>query len=62
MENPVYLLQTPWNFIPSQLYSVLMMAAGVLIWVLFSKLDQRGHQEPGSEKRPTRRQLRKRIK
>ena len=43
--------------------SLLMMISAVLIWVFFSKMEKRrGQQQETQQKRPSRRQLRKRIK
>ena len=68
IENPPYLLLTPWNFIASQLYSLLMIAAGVVLILILRKraeiraaADQpRGPnmRDPG-ERRKIRRKLQK---
>ncbi len=61
--NPPYLLVTPWNFIPSQLYSLLMIVGGVLFLVLVRRFHKTPAERDGEE-RPTRlsaKKLRKRI-
>ena len=60
--NPPYLLVTPFNFIPSQLYSLLMVVGGILFLVLVKRFYKPpGAVEESREKRTTTRKLRKRI-
>ena len=63
--NPPYLYVTPFNFIPSQLYSLLMIAAGVLYLVLVRKFyktpEDRIQTAVDDTKKPSSRSIKKRI-
>ena len=69
IENPPYLLLTPWNFIASQLYSLLMILGGIGLIVILRRREQRlaaaAEQSEGrarssaAERRKLRRKLRK---
>lgn len=60
--NPPYLLESPFNFIASQFYSLLMVAAGVICLVVFARIaKQRADEQKDEPKRRNMRKLRKRI-
>jgi len=64
VENPVYLLKTPLNLIPSQIYSFLMVAGGLVFLLLAKRHSEREAaraQEPPRQ-RPSSRKLRKKLK
>lgn len=44
IENPPYLLLTPWNFIASQFYSFAMIVASVIMMIVFSRMHRTGMQ------------------
>jgi phosphatidylglycerol:prolipoprotein diacylglycerol transferase len=61
--NPPYLLQSPFNFIASQFYSLLMVAAGVLCLIVFSRMAlRRVTQAEDESKKRNMRKLRKQIR
>lgn len=62
--NPPYLLESPFNFIASQFYSLLMVAGGVLCLVVFSRMAsaRRKREEESQEKKQSMRNLRKKIR
>lgn len=63
IENPVYMLETPLNLIPSQIYSFLMIAGGVLFLLLSKRASEKRAviaQDP--EKKLSGRKLRKKIR
>lgn len=67
IENPPYLLLTPFNFITSQLYSFLMIVGGVLFIIGAKKLHQRRERlaaegDDQEEQKSSARKLRKKIK
>jgi phosphatidylglycerol:prolipoprotein diacylglycerol transferase len=62
IDNPTYLLLTPWNFIPSQLYSLIMIIAGAMTLVIFAKKASARAAGAQERKPVSRRKLRKRIK
>jgi phosphatidylglycerol:prolipoprotein diacylglycerol transferase len=60
--NPPYLLLTPWNFIASQFYSVIMIVAGILVIVWMKKRAERKALEPEpTEKKPSTRKMRQKL-
>lgn len=69
IENPPYLLLTPWNFIHSQFYSLLMILGGIGLILILNRREERlaaaGEGAGGNrtmsaaERRKLRRKLRK---
>lgn len=65
---PVYFVQTPLNLIPSQLYSLAMVLGGIIFLVVTHRLSQKrgagtaDTSEHESQKSPSMRKLRKKIK
>ena len=60
--NPPYLLLTPWNFIASQFYSLIMVAAGILVVVWMKKRAERKALQPEqAEKKPSTRKMRQKL-
>ncbi len=65
IENPPYLLLTPFNFITSQLYSFLMIIGGILFLIIAKKYGEYRQMKLEEEKEPKKksgRKLRKKIK
>jgi phosphatidylglycerol:prolipoprotein diacylglycerol transferase len=66
IENPTYLLLTPFNFLTSQIYSGLMIIGGFLFLFLVSRYhhwrQEKESREAGEGKRVSGRKLRKKIK
>lgn len=70
IDNPPYLLLTPWNFLPSQIYSFLMIVGGVVTLLVFRWADRRpageAHGRAGSQEgrahKVNMRKLRRRLK
>jgi phosphatidylglycerol:prolipoprotein diacylglycerol transferase len=65
IENPTYLLLSPFNFITSQVYSFLMIAGGVVFLLIASNYakKQREKESSGQDKKKlSARKLRKKIK
>jgi phosphatidylglycerol---prolipoprotein diacylglyceryl transferase len=65
IENPPYLLLTPFNFITSQLYSFLMILGGILFFIGAKKYAERKlarAEEDQNTKKTSGRKLRKKIK
>ena len=66
LDNPPYLLVTPWNFLPSQIYSFLMILGGVLVLLIFRWMSQsESRATPGAAQgapKPNMRRLRKKLK
>jgi len=63
--NPPYLLVTPFNFITSQLYSLLMIIGGVIFFIAAKKIAQHREAKKAEEqekKKISMRKLRKKIK
>lgn len=62
IENPPYLLLTPWNFIMSQFYSFAMIAAGVIMLVAFRAYHKKRELAAATEThKPSRRKTRKKL-
>ncbi len=61
--NPGYRFVTPWNFTTGQILCSLMIAAGVVCLVLFSRGARRAAQSQAEQpvQRPSGRRLRKRL-
>ena len=59
-DTSIFLLQSPFNFITSQVYSFLMILAGVLTLIAFRQVDLKRREE--KEKKISPRKLRKKIK
>ena len=60
--NPPYLLLTPWNFIASQFYSLIMIAAGIIVIVWMKKRADRLAAAPAQEKKkPSTRKMRQKL-
>lgn len=63
VENPIYLLKTPLNFIPSQIYSFLMVVGGVIFLIAAKRYHERITAVPEApEKKLSGRKLRKKIR
>lgn len=64
IENPPYLLLTPFNFITSQVYSFLMVVGGVLFLIFAAKFASRQqlHAENREKQKISARKMRKKIK
>lgn len=64
VENPPFLLLTPFNFITSQLYSFLMILGGILFLIITKKYAEHRelHAAESEEKKVSGRKLRKKIK
>lgn len=60
VDNPPYLLLTPWNFLASQIFSFLMMLGGILFLVVLKRYWDR-KAEIGDKPRVSMRKLRKKI-
>ncbi len=63
--NPPYLLVTPFNFITSQLYSLLMVVGGVIFFIVTKKIAEQREAKQAEEqgkKKVSMRKLRKKIK
>lgn len=64
IENPPHLLLTPWNFIMSQFYSFAMIAAGVVLLLVFKAQHDKKSRlaaEPETPKNSSRK-LRKKLR
>ena len=59
--NPAYTYVTPFNFIPSQLYSLLMVLGGVLYLIVVRKLYRPREPRAISDASSSRRKLKKKI-
>jgi phosphatidylglycerol---prolipoprotein diacylglyceryl transferase len=67
LPNPPYLLETAWNFIPSQIYSLGMVIGGFLWLYIASRMAQKRTIEAAAEdtakkKSHNKRKLRKKLK
>lgn len=63
LENPTYLLVTPWNFTTGQILNFLMILGGtVLILAVRAKSKKKAVLPPSSKKRLSSRQLKKKIR
>ena len=60
VDNPPYLLLTPWNFLASQIFSFLMMLGGILFLVVLKRYWDR-KVEIEDKPRVSMRKLRKKI-
>jgi len=60
--NPPYEFVSIWNFIPSQLYSLLMVVGGVVFLLLIKRFYRPpAAREEVKKKPPSSRRMRKRI-
>jgi phosphatidylglycerol:prolipoprotein diacylglycerol transferase len=68
LENPPYLLVTPWNFTIGQILCLLMILGGAAALVVFHRLDRKrragrtGTEEKGAPKVRSLRKLHKKLK
>ena len=60
VDNPPYLLLTPWNFLASQIFSLLMILGGILFLVVLKRYWDR-KSEAEDKPRVSMRKLRKKI-
>jgi phosphatidylglycerol:prolipoprotein diacylglycerol transferase len=60
-DNPPYLLLSPFNFSLDQLFSFAMLAAGIIMLVVFAKKAKRGTLAPEAADKTDMRKMKKKI-
>ncbi len=53
MKNPPYLLETPWNFTMSQIFSVIMIIGGITAFIMLKKRSEKAAAQVPSEEETT---------